>query len=41
MWGPDAEEASPELKETYDCVNEIYEQEINYGFSNSRFFLNI
>ncbi len=27
MWGPDAEEASPGLKETYDCVNEIYEQE--------------
>ncbi|MGD9674801.1 MAG: hypothetical protein AB7U98_15145 [Candidatus Nitrosocosmicus sp.] len=26
-FGPDAEEAGPELKETYDCVNEIYEQE--------------
>lgn len=27
VFGPDAEEAGPELRETYDCVNEIYEQE--------------
>jgi len=27
MFGPDAEEAGPELRETYDCVNTIYEQE--------------
>lgn len=34
IFGPDAEDAGPELKDTYDCVNTIYEQETGNNIKN-------